>query len=372
MYKPECDIILPVCDQFEFTKACIDSIIKCTAVPYRLIVINNGTNKNTHSYLEGLKNKLGERVVVHENRVNVGWVKALNQGIDLSCAPYLCFQNDDTVVTSRWLGKMIRILKENKDIGLVNPVWQGRPSHITIQEYGRILEEKKRGSFIETDWARGFCVVFKREVIERIGKVDESFSPAYFDDVDFSVRAVNANFLCVVAEDTYVYHHRNVTFFKILKGDRWNEVHERNKLLYYRKWGRPLKLAMVLDKKSCRDKIIFGKIKDMIFYLARRQHHIDIFTPFDVRGDIRHTNVDVIYIPFLFKPEVLLTLYFNRKKKSDKRYVALIAFCEETGRMICKRDRIRPDNVFIYTKKDDFFDYVKKRVSIMKDKTRGI
>jgi len=111
-----CDIILPVCDQFEFTKACIESIIAGTDTPYRLIVINNGKNEMTRAYLEKVKGRLGDALVVVKNDTNIGWVKALNQGIAISDAPYLCFQNDDTVVTRGWLRKMIRILEDNKDI----------------------------------------------------------------------------------------------------------------------------------------------------------------------------------------------------------------------------------------------------------------
>ena len=293
MINVKCDIILPVCDQFDFTKNCIDSIIANTDTPYKLIVINNGTNPDTKSYLAEVGNKLKNDFLLIKNPYNFGWVKAVNQGIAASSAPFLCFQNDDTVVTKGWLRKMIGILQANPKIGVVNPAWEGRGNNVSIEKYGNIVEEKYRGRFVETDWARGFSVVFSRSVVDKIGGLDEIYGLAYFDDVDFSIRAINAGFLVVLALDTYVYHHRNVTFFQILKGGKWNELHEKNKLICYKKWGKPLKVVIVLDREACEDRERLNRISDTAYYLARRQQGIRIWSPCDVNQQFYHTNMNV-------------------------------------------------------------------------------
>ena len=168
----KCDIILPVCDQYEFTKKCIESIIRNTDTPYRLIIINNGKNPDTKRFLESLENKKDLELTLVNNNCNIGWVKALNKGIELSNAPYICFQNDDTVVTHGWLRKMINILRLQENFGMINPTWEGRPRNLSIDRYSSILERKAKKRFIETDWCRGFSTVIKRSVIEKIRKVD--------------------------------------------------------------------------------------------------------------------------------------------------------------------------------------------------------
>ena len=55
---PGCDIIMPVWNQLELTRNCIDSLEKNTSFPYRLIVVDNASNPKTLEYLEGLKNRL--------------------------------------------------------------------------------------------------------------------------------------------------------------------------------------------------------------------------------------------------------------------------------------------------------------------------
>ena len=355
----KCDIILPVCDEFKFTKNCIESIVANTDTPYRLIVVNNGKNPDTKSYLAEVKGRLKDALLLIENPYNFGWVKAVNQGIAVSSAPFLCFQNDDTVVTKGWLRKMIGILQANPEIGVVNPAWEGRPSRLSIEKYGDIIEKKYRGKYIETDWARGFSVVFKRAVVEKIGGLDEIYGLAYFDDVDFSVRAINAGFLVVVALDTYVYHHRNVTFFQILKGKKWNELHEKNKIIYYKRWGKPLKVVIVLDRETCENETGLERIIDTAYYLARRQHRIYIWCPCDVSRKFRHTNIRIksCRSTFLLRLKVFFDLWSKGRKKTAKRYDAIFSFDKRFER-------------FANAAGQDLNDYIKKTVDALKERSR--
>lgn len=350
--RVKCDIILPVCDQYEFTKKCIESIIKNTDTPYRLIIINNGKNPDTKRFLESLENKKDLELTFVNNNCNIGWVKALNKGIELSKAPYICFQNDDTIVTHGWLRKMINILKLQESFGMINPTWEGRPKNLSIDRYNSILERKAKKWFIETDWCRGFSAVFKRVVIEKIGKIDEIYGLAYFDDVDYSITAIEAGFLALRALDTYVYHHRNVTFFEVLKGPKWNELHEKNKHIYYKKWGRPLKIVIILNSKDCKSENVLDGIEDAIFYLARKQHHVDLWSPRKLGNRFQHTNIKLkVYHPLLLKLALFLDLYINKKRRRDKKY----------------------DMVFNYNLKmenRDFNKFIKETADYMKEKTK--
>lgn len=366
----QCDIILPVCDQYDFTKKCIESIIENTDTPYRLIVINNGKNPNTRRLLEDLSDRQDVEVAVVNNEHNIGWVKALNKGIELSKAPYICFQNDDTVVTRGWLRKMINILNLKEEFGLINPTWEGRPKDVSIDRYNDMLEKKQKERYIETDWCRGFSVVLKRAVVDRIGKIDERYGLAYFDDVDYSVTAIEAGFIALRALDTYVYHHRNVTFFEILKGPGWNELHEKNKLIYYKKWGKPLKISIILDSEKIKDKDGLKDIASTSFYLARKQHRLYIWGADKAsRSLFSHTNIITRNYPlYLSNPLMLLDLYLNIRKKKDKRYDAVFVYDKNLCKRLKKAD-FKDLDIF-YNNKPDFNDFVKKTIDDMKEKTK--
>lgn len=365
----KCDIILPVCDQYEFTKKCIESIIRNTDTPYRLIIINNGKNPNTKRFLENLQNKKDIELTIVNNDHNIGWVKALNKGMELSKAPYICFQNDDTIVTYGWLRKMINILKLQENFGMINPTWEGRPKNLSIDRYNAILERKARKQFIETDWCRGFSAVFKRAVVEKIGKVDEVYGLAYFDDVDYSVKAIEAGFVALRAQDTYVYHHRNVTFFEILKGSKWNELHEKNKLIYYKKWGRPLKISLILDQATLNDRS--NEVIATLYYLARKQHRIYIWSlATNIKNKISHTNIIVKNHPHIMANIIIpINLYFNSRQKIDKKYDAVFVYDEKMGRRLIKNN-FNGLNIFYKDKNINFNNFIRQTVDEIKEKTK--
>ena len=344
----KCDIILPVCNQYKFTKNCIESIIRNTDTPYRLIVINNGTNIDTRKLLDKIESDQNIETTIVHNSKNVGWVDAINRGIDISNAPYVCFQNDDTVVTKGWLRKMIEILSIKKELGLINPEWEGNPHRLSIDKFNKTLEEKGK-RFIETDWCRGFSVVMKREVIEKIGKLDYAYSPGYFDDVDYSVTAIEAGYLCIRALNTYVYHHRNVTACEVFKGKEWSKLHETKKLIYYQKWGKPLKIVIAISERDYKDRSKLNDVEDAIFYLARKQHHLEVWVPKGDKGRFNHTNVKIKVIhPLLLKSLLSIAILMNKKKKKEKRYSAIF----KTWEIV------------------DFSRVVKKETDLLKEKTK--
>lgn len=55
--QKKCDIIIPVWNQLEFTKRCIESIRKNTRFPYRLIIIDNNSEPPTKNYLSGIADR---------------------------------------------------------------------------------------------------------------------------------------------------------------------------------------------------------------------------------------------------------------------------------------------------------------------------
>ena len=84
-----CDIIIPIWNQLELTKNCIEHIIKNTKYPYRLILIDNGSEAETNAYLRAFKEKKIVETELIRDEKNLGFVKAVNQGMRISNASYV-------------------------------------------------------------------------------------------------------------------------------------------------------------------------------------------------------------------------------------------------------------------------------------------
>ena len=163
-----CDIVIAVWNNLKLTRDCIDSIIRNTDVDYRLIIIDNASNDETKDYLEKLKGKEGVRVLLIRNENNLGFTKAVNQGMRISEAAYICLINNDTIVTRGWLSEMIRVAQSSPSIGLVSPssntLGQGPGKGESVEAYAERLK-KEAIAFTELGSAHGFCMMIKKRRI---------------------------------------------------------------------------------------------------------------------------------------------------------------------------------------------------------------
>ena len=314
MPQAQCDIIIPVFNRLDLTERCLKSIGDNTEKSlYHLILIDNGSSQDTQAFLNGFKASR-DNVTIVRNEENLGWVKAVNQGMRLSTNPFICLMNNDTVVrTNGWLSMMMDIASSESDIGLVNPNFR--------------LKRDAAGDadrFVEIDFCRGYCVLVKRAVIDRIGLLDESYGLGYYDDDDFSVRAIRAGFRCVRANDAYVEHLGDSTFSRVFKDDKRMALHEKNKRLFYSRWGRRLKVAFIVTDGIDRD-----VISDLLFSIARRQHIIYLWTR-EAGLSLPHINIRLRRLPALFyRPFLFLHMYLNRMKRASKRYD--LVFTDDSG-----------------------------------------
>lgn len=104
-----------------------------------------------------------------------------------------------------------------------------------VNGFSKTWHEKNKGKHRETLRLVFFCTLIKREVIKKIGVLDERYVLGNFEDDDYCRRAVNAGFKCLVAEDTFIYHIGHVTF-KSEKID-FDATMKLNHAKYKQKWG---------------------------------------------------------------------------------------------------------------------------------------
>src|SRR5579859_2700362 len=117
------DVIVTTCNCLPYLNACLNSIRKYTRdIPYRLIVINNGSSDGTKEFLQNLKYK---NLIIKNNNDNQGNPKALTQGYTISTSKLVCVINDDVIVSPEWLSKLVKVMNDNLDIGILGPIRPG-------------------------------------------------------------------------------------------------------------------------------------------------------------------------------------------------------------------------------------------------------
>ena len=187
----------------ELALECLRSVRKHSeGENYRLIWVDNASPAGS----EALRDELAKhrRKIVILNDENLGFVKAANQGLALSRAPYIVLMNNDTEAAPAWIGKLRAPLKGS--VGLSGPrtttpeSWQGRHAEraTVILPRGRML------AF--------FAVMMTRQALEKVGYLDEGYGVGLGDDDAYCRSAERAGFRLAFVGDLLIPHKHRSTF----------------------------------------------------------------------------------------------------------------------------------------------------------------
>ncbi len=321
-----CDIVLTVYNKLELTKRCFESLVKYFRSQDHLIIVDNGSNKDTADYLKRIKSDF-ENISIELVRLrpNRGFIKAANAGLMRSQKEFACLLSNDTIVTEEWLDRMCALAETDRHIGIINPLSSTFGLYPSKgQSIEELAESLKKFSLTYTETAAcvGFCMLIKEEVIKKIGGLDEAYGIGYFEDTDYSRRAHAAGFKCLIAKDAYVWHKEHSTF----QSKEIEDSFKKNKEIFYKRWGKPLRILCVLDKSLEKAKER-KKTLDFCLRLAGKGNWLWVVAPnAGYKKNIEilksHANIKLFFVPrlllFFYSLFILLK---KRKKKIDKVYL---------------------------------------------------
>lgn len=218
---------------------CLESIIKYTYLNdddgARVVVVANGCVDGTKEYLDDLMYAFPWLYVI-DVKEQLGYTKATNLGIKL---------------VREQMSDAERVVLLNNDVFLLE---QGTDCWLEMLDAG-FSDEKvlvtgpvaKKEEVALIDFLIFLCVMIRPDAFDKIGLLDEEFSPGFGEDVDFCMRVVNAGYKWLqvpvgfdvkLAGDLYacgipIFHHGTKTFKEEPTHD---EVVERNRQLLIRKY----------------------------------------------------------------------------------------------------------------------------------------
>jgi GT2 family glycosyltransferase/Tfp pilus assembly protein PilF len=251
-------IIIPCCNEINYTRLCLESLLRNTREPYELILIDNASQDGTGAFFDDIRTRSGPcRVEIIRNAVNRGFPAACNQGIERSQGRYVVFLNNDIVLTPCWLDGLVEPARQTEqNIGLVGPVTNYAAPPQKIEPACRSPEEldafaqrrhaEHAGRLLFMRRLTSFCLLVRRDVLDRIGGFDERFGLGFFDDDDLCLRACAAGFRLAVALSVYVHHFGSRTF-RGLGIDCWQQLRD-NLDRFREKWGAEHAGRYVLPK----------------------------------------------------------------------------------------------------------------------------
>ena len=122
--SPLVSLVVPCCGMVEYTKLCVQSVLRCSREPFELIFLDVGSLDGTAEYLAGLRDGLQNRVRVEICRAatDLDISDAGREALQKAHGEFVCLLNNDTVVTPGWLDALTGLAKVSEAFGLVGPM----------------------------------------------------------------------------------------------------------------------------------------------------------------------------------------------------------------------------------------------------------
>ena len=232
----------------EGTAPCLESIFLHTPEEeYELVVVDNGSSDGTAEYLHSIaERRRNVRLVL--NRQNKGYAGGNNDGMRAASGDCIVLLNNDTLVTPGWLDSLLAPLEGDRSIGLICPVTNsaGNEQMVLLPslneanyiEVAGQYTRRNAGHLFDTEKLGFYCVAMRREVMEKVGLLDEGFGLGMFEDDDYCLRVRKAGYRLVINEGCFIYHKGSLSF-KRLDNKEYQEIFQRNREYYRRKHGQP-------------------------------------------------------------------------------------------------------------------------------------
>lgn len=218
-------IIIPNWNGRSFLNDCLKSLRSQVFKNFEIIVVDNGSTDGSVPFI---KSRFPE-IIILENKENLGFAKAINQGIQKANSEFVVLLNNDTMVDKNYLHFLFQAINRKKETCGVAPKILDFKKRDTVDSAGDLIntagqafhrghggKSSRWNEAKEVFLITAGASIYRRKAFDRVGLLDEDFF-AYGEDVDWSLRAQMAGCKFWYEPKAIIYHHQKGTSRKIPK-----------------------------------------------------------------------------------------------------------------------------------------------------------
>lgn len=231
-----------------FLQDCLDAVLALKGEDFEVIVVDNASEDGSADLVAD-KFPMARLI---RNRRNLGFAGGCNAGLKMARGNLLVLLNQDTRVCSDWLQALKRAAEDPK-VGVAGCKIL-YPDGETIQHAGGWIEwpvglayhygqgEQDTGAWDTprtVEYVTGAAMAFRRDVLERVGPLDEGFWPGYFEDIDFCFRTREAGHeVWYIPEATLIHEETTSSPSQLFT----SQIYQRGRLRFLLKHMPPERL----------------------------------------------------------------------------------------------------------------------------------
>jgi GT2 family glycosyltransferase len=223
-------------------------------------------NDSTDGSVEAIRNRYKD-VIIIENKYNAGFPAANNQAFKIASGQYLFMLNPDTEFQDDSLDRLVTFMEQNPQTSMIGPrllnsdgsyqasVWRYPTLSGIFFEMlylkpflgHKNYRDKDLTQPFEADSFSGAAILFRREVMNKIGGLDEKLF--WIEEVDYCYRAQQAGFKLLYYPYATILHHIGQSAKKNYNITICNQI--VNKIKFFKKYHPGFLWMMVVVLSFC-------------------------------------------------------------------------------------------------------------------------
>ena len=199
---------------------CLHSLVRQIYSNYFVIVVNDGSTDGSVPALQAQF----PAITLLANPSNLGFAEGNNIGIRSALShavSYVLLLNNDTVVDAALIEELVAAAESDERIAALGAkilyfaepdrLWSAGGNVNYTETVARLRGYRQRDSgqfdrMADVDYVSGCAMLLRRQALEQIGLLDPVFSPAYFEDTDWCMRARRTGWRIVYVPAARVWH----------------------------------------------------------------------------------------------------------------------------------------------------------------------
>lgn len=188
--------------------------------------------------IDFIKNNYPEIKII-ENKVNVGFSKTCNAGINVACKDLVFLLNTDVKLVENYFEKQFVYFEKPDTFGVMGRImnFDGKKiedaarlprfkgSKFKANTFYYILENSE---FTYTTYLSGANALIDTEKLKQLEGFDEIYSPFYFEDFDLGLRAWKMNWKLYYDHESICYHRVSASTNTIKKSNFVKIIYHKN------------------------------------------------------------------------------------------------------------------------------------------------
>ncbi len=193
--------------------ACLASVYQSDYNNFEVVVVDNNSKDGS---FEAAKNQFSRAHFIRSPQ-NIGFARGNNLGLRFALekfADFVLLLNNDAFLQKNTLSILLEAAQEKKSPAIFNPlivnkndqkIWFAGGKIKWLQMKNVHLTKATAAKIYPTQYCTGCAMLVSKEIFKKIGLFDERYF-LYYEDADFSVRALKAGFGLFICPSAKVSH----------------------------------------------------------------------------------------------------------------------------------------------------------------------